>query len=167
MKEAFLNKATLSDSFISSVQRARIYVPNLNDTQKRPFKNGFKERLACLEAMYREPVDCDSHISCIREFSNELSRDYGGVLVGSRLRIGIAQKGVNLCLKYLWCLDRIPEPPHCPVDAIVLRAIHSRQKWTQVDSTDDYREIIAECQRVAQNRSLSQWELELWNREAP
>ena len=167
MRDRFLIKAALSDSFISSVQRGRVYVPDLLDTQKRPFKDAFKDQLRSLETTYRGTVTDDAHLSCIETFAHDLSRTHGGLLRGSRLRIGIAQKGVNLYLKYLWCLGRIPNPPHCPVDAIVMRAIRGQHKWTQLDCIDTYRDIITECRRAAGRQSLSEWELDLWNRQAP
>ncbi|SDJ63273.1 hypothetical protein SAMN05216338_105731 [Bradyrhizobium sp. Rc2d] len=32
----------------------------------------------------------------------------------------VAQKVLNLLLKYYWCLARIPEPPYCPIDRIII-----------------------------------------------
>ena len=158
--------AEISDTLISSVQRGNVYVQDVKDRQRRPFKVAFKTTLNRIASEYVNSVDDDRHIQNIQSFADSLSEDFSGILQNGRARIGVAQKGVNLFLKYLWSFDKILEPPHCPIDAFVLRAIRRRENWTQLDSVETYREIIAACRRVAGNLSLSQWELELWNRKA-
>jgi hypothetical protein len=50
------------------------------------------------------------------------------------MRIGLAQKALNLYLKYLWCLGEIHEPPHCPLDSIVLGQVPGCKdvRWTLI-----------------------------------
>jgi hypothetical protein len=66
-------------------------------------------------------------------------------------------------LKYLWCADIIPEPPHCPVDRIVIdRTNHGgKVNWTRINSESKYREIIEAIKELSQakNMSPSEWEL--------
>jgi hypothetical protein len=82
------------------------------------------------------------------------------------MKIGHAQKGLNLYLKYMWCAGWIPEPPHCPYDRIVLQFVPECKNmlWTKLDSMADYNRIV-ECSKIAAcGKSLSIWELEIYNR---
>jgi hypothetical protein len=87
-------------------------------------------------------------------------REHANALNGSRFRIGSAQKALNLYLKMLWCFDRIPAPPHCPFDRIVLSHVPDceRIKWTELDSPSEYRRIVS-CARSVAGGSLAEWEL--------
>jgi len=166
MNMEFLIKTALSDILTSSLQRAKIYVDGVTDSQKQPFKESFKTELGRIEPAYANTVDDETHVQNIQSFAASLSQQFQDMFRDQHVKIGVAQKGVNLFLKYMWSLDRIPEPPHCPIDAIVLRAIGNDAKWTQLDSVEIYTKIIDECRQTAGTQSLSQWELELWNREA-
>jgi len=48
----------------------------------------------------------------------------------------------------------------------VLREINNNAKWTQMNSAEMYKGIIEKCKLKAGSQSLSEWELEVWNREA-
>lgn len=52
-----------------------------------------------------------------------LSSEYVSVLADGRMKIGHAQKALNLYLKYMWCAGWVREPPHCPFDRIVLQFV--------------------------------------------
>jgi hypothetical protein len=163
----FLVKAALSDTLCSSLQRANVYVQGVTDARKRQFKGAFKRKLCEIEPMYRIRVDNDSqHIETIRAFAESLSQDFRDILQGEGIRIGVAQKGVNLFLKYMWSLGRIPEPPHCPIDAIVLREIGDDAKWTRLRRVGEYERIIELCRQADPGQSLARWELDLYNRRA-
>jgi hypothetical protein len=48
-------------------------------------------------------------------------------------KYGVAQKLLNLFLKYLWCLGTIAEPPHCPVDRIIIgKTCYKDKNWTEI-----------------------------------
>jgi hypothetical protein len=100
----------------------------------------------------------------IKNLAQTLSKKYPEALHGSRFRIGSAQKALNLYLKMLWCLDRIPTPPHCPFDAIVLSHIPGCQsvRWTQLDSLPEYQRIVRCARSAANGVSLAEWELHLY-----
>ena len=74
---------------------------------------------------------------------------------------------LNLYLKYLWCMGHLPhEPPHFPVDAIMLRKIpsHASTYWTKLQTIDQYQAIIEAARPIAAKTHLSvaQWELEVF-----
>jgi hypothetical protein len=96
--------------------------------------------------------------------ADSLSEIHGDVLHEGRMKLGHAQKALNLYLKYRWCLGVASQPPHFPVDAIILRRIpeyrDGKTAWTQLDSPQAYLEIINAARRVAgDNQTLAEWEL--------
>lgn len=80
--------------------------------------------------------------------------------------IGIAQKLLNLQLKYLWCAGFIGVPPHCPVDRIIISKTYLRDRfnWTQIDGISEYQKAIEAIRSVAQHKSIAVWELENYDR---
>ncbi|MBN3196976.1 hypothetical protein [Pectobacterium versatile] len=72
-------------------------------------------------------------------------------------KFGVAQKLLNLLLKYLWCLGNIPEPPYCPVDRIILEKTSFRGKvnWTIITRTSEYQRAICAIKPIAQSCDLS------------
>lgn len=124
---------------------------------------------ADLLSQYRESVHETTHLNAIQEVAALAERmDHDGVLSNGRYRLGISQKLVNLQLKYLWCLGVIPEPPHCPVDRIVLARtkLRNRLNWTQIDSVDSYLQAIKAIRALAHASGLSiaRWELANYDR---
>lgn len=166
MKKRFLRKIALSNTHISSVGRARVYTKDVADSDREAFQKRFRDKLAELEQAYAHRVSEDEHIQNIQAFADQLSREFPQVLANERIRTGVAQKAVNLYLKFLWCLGLIPEPPHCPIDRIVLTEVGDSSNWTEFDGVDSYREKINRIKALAGEKSLSEWELNLWNREA-
>jgi hypothetical protein len=64
-------------------------------------------RLQVLASGYSSPVGDVAHCSAIEALAESMSRAFHGrnVLREDRFRIGVAQKALNLYLKYLWCFD--------------------------------------------------------------
>jgi hypothetical protein len=73
-----------------------------------------------------------------------------------------------LYLKYLWCIGLIPEPPHCPFDSIIISHLpkSSAKNWTALDNIGDYLCLVRAAQNVAQDKTLSQWELLQWSKSS-
>ncbi len=65
----------------------------------------------------------------------------------------------------MWCLGRIAIPPHCPIDAVVLKQVpdYKGDGWTKLDSIDEYKDIIYKVKARAGNMKLAKWELEYYN----
>ena len=96
----------------------------------------------------------------------------------SRITFGTVQKLVNLYLKYLWCANLIGfEPPHCPVDSIVLKELKREMKkgdistksideiiWTTMNQKQ-YNEVIKSIKATTNLNSTAQWELEVWEKD--
>jgi hypothetical protein len=107
----------------------------------------------------------DQHIRNIEEFAKSLSEHFPDVLSGKKMKIGVAQKAVNLYLKFLWCYGWIPEPPHCPIDRTVLEKVGDYDAWTKIDTIQEYMEKIDKIGNQKGDKSFSEWEYELWKDE--
>ena len=164
----FMRSQALVLSVMAAFQRPRplpIYSPNANEESRRAVQEAVKRRLRLFEPGYAVIPNEETHIQNIESLANEVSSQHAASLTNGSFRIGTAQKALNLYLKYLWCLGRIPEPPHCPVDAVTLRGINELAdiRWTQITTTGQYMRCINALRRRANGESLARWELRLWN----
>lgn len=148
---------------------SNIYDDKASSKEKEEFRDALRLSLEQLIPRYCAPVSEEDHIQNIVDLSEELSRKRAGVLKNKRFRIGIAQKALNLYLKYLWCLGKVPTPPHCPFDRNVIEELPncSEINWTELDNPEGYRKLVAAAKEKAGTAPLAQWELELSNGHSP
>jgi hypothetical protein len=165
-QKEFLRKTALLNAIGAAFQRASIYSDSAcKRVAKERLKNDLERHLRCIEKRYRLPISSDQHCRNIDKLAKQLSRIHSRVLKDRRFRIGIAQKAVNIYLKFLWCYGWIHEPPHCPLDSIVLReAGDVSTKWTLLDKIVDYRKVVRKIHQKFPGKSLSRWELEVYNK---
>ena len=164
-QEQFLRDEFFSLTLMGTVQRAGVYKPNTPEKKRKEFQSTLREWLEQIVQSYKEKISEDAHIKNILELSNHLSTVHADILQCGRFRIGQAQKALNLYLKYLWCLRRIAESPHCPFDYQIISKLPSYDgpKWTIIDKVEDYRKLVAAAKANAGELSLSRWELETYN----
>lgn len=125
-----------------------------------------------LDEIYSQGISEEAHLLKINEMADKLSVEFKSVLFQERFRIGVSQKIINLFLKYLWSLNEIPEPCHCPIDGIVKEKIKrllngvNLVDWTSLDNIIDYRNYITVLRQIsdAENMSIAEWELQNWKR---
>ncbi len=101
------------------------------------------------------------HKRKIMRLTQDISQHYRPLLLGGRLKIGRAQKLVNLYLKYIWRLRWIEAiPPHCPFDRIVLeKGLNIKDNWTEVDNITIYNYWVRTAKRnIKNNENLAEWE---------
>jgi hypothetical protein len=162
-KKSFLRKRALSLTVGASTRRGNMYTAALTESQRRLIQRTIRERLTSLESIYRNAVTEQDHIANISALANTVSKEHSGLLNDGRMKFGHAQKAVNLYLKHMWCLGEIPAPPHCPLDANILRKLpgFGNVRWTQIDDPTIYRSIIDVAKRIATAKglSLAEWEL--------
>lgn len=155
-------------SWNASVQRANLYAPN-----SEPHRSAFRAEIIAyaddkIIPQYRSAVSSKVHESNILKLSKRGTEIGAGILRAAGYKVGIAQKLLNLQLKYLWCSGLIEEPPHCPIDRIIINktSLLDQVNWTGMVSIDEYRRVIHAVENEASlvGKSLAQWELEVYNR---
>jgi hypothetical protein len=170
MKNKFIESELWYLSLAGAFQRNSIYAKNINDvngTVKKAFRLTLRNSVQEIAKRYNNATSDTEHIANIEEVIETNKNPILGN--DGKLKFGTVQKLLNLYLKYLWCSDRISQPPpHCPVDSIILG--HSKsfrnERWTQLDCPDQYMLYIEELRAIAkdQNTILAEWELDTFNR---
>lgn len=154
-------------SWGASVQRAKLFVDGVLEAQRKRFRREIIEYADTeLLPSYSVPVSDSEHCARIGALSEYGTSIGAGVLGPAGYKIGVAQKLLNLQLKYMWCLGLAAEPPHCPVDRVMIQKtrLRNRVAWTQIHSLPQYLEVIASLREVAGSKSLAEWELEIYDR---
>lgn len=126
-KWEFVEDQILTNSINAAFQRAKVYDNQTasTDPNRTLLRAKLAELLSDLAKQYTNVITEDSHKNNIGKIADDLTAAFQGkeLLQKGRFRIGIAQKALNLYLKYLWCLDKIPAPPHCPFDFGIIGAL--------------------------------------------
>ena len=172
---SFLQGEALTNSVIAALATRgdRIYRANKHERGRVQFKDDLKRLLMEIATDYNRPVCDEAHIANIEHLSNEMSVRHGCILNDGRFRIGVAQKALNLFLKYAWALELISAPPHCPFDGAVLGELLDRddpcRRWTSVDCVCCYQRWVTEARKKLYTcgpcTSLSDWEHCVWRRK--
>ncbi|MFH1079442.1 MAG: hypothetical protein V1766_04130 [Pseudomonadota bacterium] len=168
-KDTFLRNEFLTMSIFAALGRSNTYSKSASETSKSLFRNALREKLCEIAWRYNSPITEEWHLSNIAELSDNLTSKFSDCLRNGRFRIGIAQKALNLYLKYLWCAGLIPLPPHCPFDSIVIGHLSGcgDLNWTSIDSNEDYLRLVRAAENIAQSKTLSEWELKVWGESSP
>lgn len=152
-KKRFLYNEFWMLSVMGAFQHSGVY-KIATETQRKDFKNALKEHINTqILPLYHNKVENDPHIANIinlMEFANTHSY--------VNMNIGIAQKLLNLYLKYLWCDGEIPTPPHFPVDRTIQMELGIKVTdivpWTQMEGKkglEDYNMIINKAKVLLNN----------------
>ena len=143
-----------------------IYLKGATGDQRLELRGAVRRELLRLAHGYSVSVIEEQHIQNISELASSVSRTCEPALHDGCFRFGIAQKALNVYLKYLWCADRIPIPPHCPFDAIIIGKLKLTlgcpDQWTKIVDAAPYREWVSAARLVAGAKSLAEWELGVW-----
>jgi hypothetical protein len=140
--------------------RAPVYRKDASEEDKQRTKDWLRRELKTLAEQYHvSDVEESKHIENIVKFAEAATRSLGGRLFDGRLRFGVAQKVVNLYLKYLWVTDYVAEPPHCPIDGRIALKAKLAYQWTTSDSRAEYEEAVAGLRAGSCKESIAGWEL--------
>jgi hypothetical protein len=148
-----------------------IYAPLTNENEKGNLRKDLKNFLRAYSNEFNSLTETD-HYNKVELMSTMITEKHHDVLDGGKFRIGISQKIINLFLKYMWTIERIKMPFHCPFDNIIktrlLAGTHGiyLQDWTEFDSIEEYRKFVnlAQIKATEMNLSIAEWELLMWNR---
>lgn len=160
-------------AWAASVQRAKLYKEENDKASFLIELNKFRKNIiefvtANIIPYYFSDCSEEQHYKNIDEIIAYANRINFGILGKSGYKYGVAQKLLNLALKYYWCMGLIKEPPHCPIDRIVISKTKYNGKinWTQITERLEYQKIIEDIKILAaKNRlSIARWELTVFNR---
>lgn len=168
MQHRFLKAEYWMSSWSASVQRSKLYadrvVSGMARTEFQISVQAFVDQK--LLPKYTNGCTEEEHYLNIGKLKKSGTR-YGVDLLSNGYPFGIAQKLLNVYLKYHRCSGWISEPPHCPIDRTILRrlALENRFIWTTMKKSD-YRTAIIELKKVALAAGLSpaRWELNEFRR---
>lgn len=164
-KQKFISNVIFSSTLAATVQRSSVYRKDAPEQCRQKFREGLEQELKNLLEQYNNPVSPAIHCENIEILAKNISAKHRDVLTDESFRIGLAQKALNLYLKFYWCLGRIPMPPHCPIDAIVLKNVPDCEnvRWTKITQIADYKEVIRKAILKAGELPLSEWEMHIYN----
>jgi hypothetical protein len=181
LKRRFLNKYNKSLSVNEAARRAlaaatqhnSLYAKNASVQQKTRLRSDWKDFLLSLEASYRQPKSGEFLIKDILRLRRRMNAHHGTAFrttphprfnTDPGFRLSHAQKSITVFLKHLWCLGRIAEPPHCPVDGIILGKAglkYPKTKWGYVNDPATHCGQIEFLRKAADKsaQNLAEWEL--------
>jgi hypothetical protein len=151
-------------SINAALQRNKVYKSEEHYDQREELRKQWATLLSKEAQAYEspeQPISDEQHCSAIARIADTLSAQFGEILAGGRLRFGTSQKALNLFLKYLWALNAIQMPPHCPIDSVVLERAGIDGSWTRCDSAEEYMSWINE---IRKRLTLTEWEIDVWLR---
>jgi hypothetical protein len=159
---AFLHEEALSAAVAAAFMHGSIYEKSCPDSDRLRVREGLKVLLLELGVTYGTKIEDEDHVKNIESLADAMTADYPECLRENRFRIGIAQKALNLYLKYLWCHGEIPTPPHCPFDSAIIGLLPPkvRKPYIKVDDINDYVAWVEETKELAKGKPLAVWELE-------
>ena len=182
MKREFLHNEIWILTFAGGFQRAKIYTGIIDEDQRSEYRQMLRDKIEELvEQHYQTNVSEEEHLEHIQSlitYSDSLPMFQNKV----KMNFGIAQKLLNLYLKYLWCLGELKiVPPHFPVDRIIQEQLNEKAKgfklkplkiepWTQFLDKSKYMAVIQFAHKIMEasngqlNYSLPELELNLFAR---
>lgn len=168
MKDQFIKNELWTLTFGAAFQRAYVYKEEVTEKDRIDFKTKTREYIEkkLLPKYTSSQLSDEAHLKSIMELSN-FTKQFSQLLKGGQLNFGVSQKMLNLFLKYQWCLNEIPTPPHFPVDRRIqeLLKIQPITSWTSFKNENEYMYIIQAARNQAQpNQSIAALELELFER---
>jgi len=171
IKDAAIDGILLRLTFDGAFQRANIYKGNLKAVQRKEFRNSIAVLLSkyLKQIKKRKKYKDQDHYKTIAEFSKEVTRKHSQILQGKRMRIGNAQKFLNLYWKVCWLLKKgTPKPIHCPFDSIIMKKLPKKVRvpWTQFDTIEEYKILVESVElKIGRHKSIAEWELAIYQKE--
>lgn len=102
------------------------------------------------------------HLEQIRRFAADVTMIHGHLLHGGKFRFGVAQKLMNLYLKYLWSAGVVKLLHHCPLDGLIASESGIGYEWTTSDSESAYTGAISKLRAYVGGEPLPTWEVRIF-----
>jgi hypothetical protein len=167
-------EVALSNAVKAAVQHNILYTKNLAQSERKEIRSYWFECLKSIGLKFENEVTLTEYELIISELKDKINKKFGIYFQsksrhGSEFRISHAQKSISIYVKYLWCLNLIPEPKICPVDRIILTQTAAKSNdvaWGYVNEVSEHKrkfKYIIESAAVA-NLSIAKWELFLFSK---
>lgn len=164
MKNNFIKHELFILTLMGAFQHNKIYAENVSEVDKMKFRKYLELSLNKITDIYKQKVSENDHLRCLDELKFSIEKTHKNILFNGQISFGTVQKILNLYLKYLWSISLIAEPPHCPIDSIILSRLHDYStKWTKIEK-ETYINIIEKIKKIINNKSIAEWELIEFNR---
>ena len=153
-------------SWGAASQRANIFAKEISEEDRRLVRKKIKKTVFQIlnQFITKERINEDLLIKKILLLVEKYKSS------SFRFNVGHSQKLINISLKYYWCMGWLKnEPPHCPLDRIILSKAGIQDdgktpSWTKMDNIEDYKKYINEIKKIAKPKSIAVWELDSFDR---
>lgn len=165
-KREFMHREICALCFLASFGMARRIPFYKKDADREAIREYIRDELWELSIKYSRKVEENEHIKTIETFQNEVNKKFLGMLARNGLTFGRAQKLINLYLKYMWVCGFIKEPPHCPIDSIIIGKLGREVRGFRFTNMgkDDYKKVLLGIKKIKGEQSIAEWELQVFNR---
>jgi transcriptional regulator with XRE-family HTH domain len=182
MTKQFLLNEIWVLTFAGGFQRSGIYEGVVaSENVRKQFREAVQVFITNLILQYKHKVEEEQHVKNIEAIC-KFSRDTSIEGLKIELNFGIAQKLLNLNLKYQWCLGWVKSPPHFPVDRIIQEKLNKEARnlkiptitveaWTKFTKPEEYLNVINFAKKIKQTNpeycklDLPELELLLFDRK--
>ncbi len=161
------------NSIRAAVQHNLLYKKEVTLLDKKMIRESWARLLYAQGHEFKEKKTIADHEEAVLFIKEKLNSDFSIFFWGSGLRISHAQKSFSLFLKYMWCLNQIPEPVTCPIDRQILMKTDASKTgdpndiaWGYVNDMDEHRKkrkFIEDAAKL-QDMSVAEWELSNFGR---
>lgn len=163
-KHAVIKDSLWQVTVYASFQRAKIYNATATDADKRQVKELLRCEIQKKAKSYSNEIREAQHVKNIKAIADAINKKYASCLLHDQIPIGVVQKAFNLHLKLMWCTGQAAEPPHCPIDKVIIDKLpyKHRRSWTKIRDIETYKHLVGALKTLAEKseRSLAIWELE-------
>ena len=163
----FLEYEFITSSLLAAFATRRkthpIYAAEVTDSQRNEVKQWVRSYLVALGKKYRSnDLTETEHVNEIRYLTVEAGKRYPLLLHKGEFRFGVAQKLINVYLKYLWAVGAVNSVHHCPLDGIINSEVDLRYEWTTSNSESQYLNAISKLRAQVGTEPLQVWEIRVF-----
>ncbi len=161
---SFLEYEFTTSSLLAALATRRkthpTYAVGATDSEKETVKLWLRAHLRQVGKRYQfQSLTEAEHLEEIRRLATEASRTHSPALHKGKFRFGVAQKLLNLYLKYLWSAGVVQTVHHCPLDGIINGEAKLGYEWNTSDSEAEYIEAISKLRSQVGGELLQVWEI--------
>ena len=170
IRKSIIHTIVVRGTFDGALRHNRIYKERTTTIQRKAVREHLSKELEHLlqRILNKKDYTDTDHYRAIAAFSSKVSghKTFRAYLVNNKLKIGTAQKLINLYWKMSWLLKPgIKVPLHCPFDSIIIRELDRSVRdirWTRFDKIDDYKRLVAAVRQLSGSVSIAEWELDTY-----